>query len=427
MNVFPKRWVPANRKPLWFLGAALVVGLLLRVYIIFVIGTAWGAEIFEYDKLARNLLAGQGYVIPHLGTSYQSFYSGIFYTLLTALLYAAFPWPEAAVLVVQSLLSALLALVVFSIGRKIWDDRVGALAGFLSFYHPGILYYDTHKLHPLSFDALSIAVATLALLSVGGPHYLRRGLVAGLLLGVAILQRGTMILLVLFGWVWLIRRLTGIKQICGGCAVFALGVGLVLAPWMARNYVIHGSPGLITLTPELFWRGNVSHSFGSSYLPSGRTVFEEAPEAFRRDVLERDEKGQYSYFLEHDISIIRAAPVRFVQSLLRKFFYFWTFAPQSGILYPASYFYVYNTYYFLVFVLAVLGVFKIAHFRSSFRVSWHVLALLMAVFLSVSLTQSVFYVEIRHRWGIEPLILILTSVGLISVWEWLGGSSRRVA
>lgn len=408
---------PIARPYVWVLCGFLFLGLLVRLWVLFGLGTAWNPEAFEYDQLAQNLLAGKGYTYLHLGTVYRSFHSGIFYVLLTTALYAIFPKGQVAVLVAQSFFSVLLALVVFSICRALWDDRAGGVASILSFYHPAILYYDCYKLHPLSFDALAIALVTRALLFVSGPRYLGRGLMAGLFLGVAILQRGTMGLLVPFGWIWLVWRLPGMRRACAGCVAFGIGVGLALVPWVARNYAIHGGLVLMTTTPELFWRGNVSYSLGSSYLPSGRTVLDEAPQAFRRNLLAKDEWGQYQLFRELDASIIRATPMTFLRNVLRKFFYFWTFAPQSGILYPSMYFYMYNGYYVFVVGLAMLGAIHLARSAASRPASFHGLVLLITVFLSVSFTQSVFYVELRHRWGIEPLLLVLTSVGLLSVWS----------
>ena len=43
------------------------------------------------------------------------------------------------------------------------------------------------------------------------------------------------------------------------------------------------------------------------------------------------------------------------------------------------------------------------------------LLLLGAVFVSISVVHSVFYVELRHRWAIEPLILVLSAAGLLAV------------
>ena len=45
--------------------------------------------------------------------------------------------------------------------------------------------------------------------------------------------------------------------------------------------------------------------------------------------------------------------------------------------------------------------------------SYNVLCILLML-LSISLAQSIFYVEGRHRWAVEPLILIFTAAGILS-------------
>ncbi len=67
----------------------VALGLLLRLGLIFMPGSAGSPEVFEYDQLARNLLSGEGYVYTHFGTPYRSYYGGVFYIWLTAGLYAA--------------------------------------------------------------------------------------------------------------------------------------------------------------------------------------------------------------------------------------------------------------------------------------------------------------------------------------------------
>ncbi len=169
-----------------------------------------------------------------------------------------------------------------------------------------------------------------------------------------------------------------------------------------------------TVLGEQFWRGNISYSYGSSYLPSGRMVLEVAPEAFREELLSRDEWSQSQLFWQSTLSTIREHPGTFIAGVIRKFLYLWTFAPQTGVLYPNQYFYLYLVYYFVMVALAVMGSFRFLRDGASGRVD---IVLLFAVFLAVSIVHSVFYVELRHRWAIEPMILVLSSVGLLSLWS----------
>ena len=85
---------------LLFVAAAVVVRLTL-------VAAGGPPETFEYDELARNLLAGRGYVYHHLGDApFRSFYSGVPYVALTAAMYGLAPGGRTAMLVAQAVVSA---------------------------------------------------------------------------------------------------------------------------------------------------------------------------------------------------------------------------------------------------------------------------------------------------------------------------------
>jgi hypothetical protein len=67
---------------------------------------------------------------------------------------------------------------------------------------------------------------------------------------------------------------------------------------------------------------------------------------------------------------------------------------------------IYGVYYVVVAGLALLGaaVALAGTARRDALVLW-------LVMLSVDLFHAVFYVEIRHRWSIEPLLLVFTAGG----------------
>lgn len=396
--------------------AISVAGLAFRLWLIFGAGSAASPEVFEYDDIARNLLAGQGYVHTHLGTPYRSFYSGIFYIWLTAGLYAIFPWGQAAVLVAQSLISSVLAVVIFFIGRILWSQRAGLWAAGLTVSHPALVYYDTHKLHPLSFDSFTTSLVVLALLWAFRARHAFAPLLAGGVLGVAVLQRGSLLLLIPLGflWLWIFGPKDGhsLRHWVG----YLLGIMLVMGPWLARNYMIHQTPLLVTTTAQYFWLGNAPHSYGSNLLPSGQAVLDAAPQLLRDDLLSRDEWGQAQLFWRSGLANMWAHPWAFLLGISQKFLYFWTFGPQMGLLYPRSYFYLYAAYYFAAVALAVLGAACLAGASSARSSAFPGLLLILAVFLSVSATHSVLYFELRHRWAIEPMLLVFSAVGLWTVW-----------
>lgn len=373
-------------------------------------------EVFEYDAIARNLLAGQGYVLEHLGTTYLAFFSGVPYVLATAAVYVVAPGAPIAMLVVQALFSVLLCAVGWRIGRRIGGDAAALPAALLVGLHPGLVYYDTHKLHPLGFDALTLAAATLALLAMGASPSARTAAFAGVALGLAALERPTGLAVVPLVLVWLALRAEERRYRGRRAAAYVGATLLVLLPWVVRNQVALGAPLLSTTAAEAFWRGNAAHSLGSSYLPSGDTVLGTAPVALRGKLAGQDELGQSRLFWGTAVEDLRGRSLGFLIGVARKFVGFWTVLPVSGILYPPAWVYGYFAYYAAILALALVGCASLWAPEGPAGAVPGLLAVL-AVLIGVSLAQSLFYVELRHRWAVEPLLLVLTAVGGTRLWS----------
>jgi 4-amino-4-deoxy-L-arabinose transferase-like glycosyltransferase len=402
----------------------LLAGLALavRLLILTAAGGAERVEIYEYDAMARNLLAGRGYVYHHLGTDYRAFYGGVPYVLLVAAGYAISPGNRLCILLLQALASTGLTVAAFAIGRRIGGLTVASVAAALVALHPGLVYYDTHKVHPLSLDALTIALAVVALLRMRETMTSRAAAVAGIAFGVALLQRGTMVLvpLAVAGWLAIVGPHGRARLVRVGVA-YALGALLVVAPWVGRNWVVLGTPLLASVGPEALWRGNAPHSTGGSYAHSGRTVLDEAPQ-IREALRGRTELEQAAIFRAAALSNAMARPLDFLGRIGRKFLMFWSFGPTSGLLYPPLYLYLYAAYYAAVVILAVIGLGGVGATRTWPPEAFAGLLLLAGVAMSVSVVQSVFYVELRHRWEVEAFVLIVTAVGVIRMWQALRGT-----
>jgi 4-amino-4-deoxy-L-arabinose transferase-like glycosyltransferase len=400
----------------------LLVGLALaaRLLILAEGGTA-RVHGYEFTPLAGNLLAGRGYVYHHLGTDYQAFYGGVPYVLLVAAGYAVNPRSSLWILLIQAVAAAGLTVAAFAIGRRFGGPTVASVAAALVALHPGMLYYDTHKVHPLSFDALVIALTVVGLLRLRETMAGRAAVLAGLAFGVALLQRGTMILVPVAAAVWLVAVGPGRRARLGRVGVaYALGALLVVGPWVARNWVVLGTPLLASVGPEVLWRGNAPQSMGGSYTRSGSTVLDAAPE-LGEAVSGRPELEQAAIFRAAALSNAADRPLAFLWGIGRKFLLFWSFGAGTGREYPAVYLYLYGAYYAAIVILALIGLAGMGAVRTWPSGAFATLALLAAVALSVAFVQSIFYVELRHRWGVEAFVLVVAAPGLIRVWRAMRG------
>jgi len=401
--------VASRLRPRQALGLAIGAGIALRLI---VIAAGGPPERFEYDDLARNLIAGRGYVYEQLGTPYRSFYAGLGYMAINSAVDWSFPSQAKAMLVAQSLYAGVLAVIIFQIARRFFGDWPAVGATALVLCHPGLLYYDTRKLHPLGFDALMIAAAVWLLLRLAEPRTLGVVATSGAVLGLAIFQRGSMaaFLLGAVAWIVLTTRPRGRAWIVA--ATYLAGSLLVVGSWAARNYAIHGMVLLESMTPQQFWKGNATYSNGSGYLAGGENVYDAAPESLVRDWRRGTETDHIRLFRDEGLAEVNKDPARAVALDVKKFVYFWTFPPNSGQQYPARYFAAYLAYYAVVLLAAASGL-MVAWRQPALRSA---AALVVILFLSVSVVHALMFIEMRHRWGIEPLMLAFVPAGARAIW-----------
>jgi hypothetical protein len=387
------------------------LGLIPRLAL--VAARASDLEFWEYEILARNIASGNGYVINRFGHLFLAFGDGNLYSFLAGALYALVGHSPAALGVVQAVLAALAAPVIFAVAERPLGTRVAALGGVLAALHPGLLAY-TLKLHPLGLDVLLLA---LVVYWTSRDHRTRGGaLQTGLTLGLNLMTRPTFFLagLVALCVRWLGRH-TSLRQLVAVIAI-AMAIGM---PWIARNWLFLGRPVLMSTSLEDVWKGNNPMSNGSSLLAPGETIFDAAPVRLRERLRYSDELQLNDLFAQETVSFIRDQPDQFARLFVRKFAYFWWLPQSVGLLYPSSWLAIYQVYAGLMYALVAIGV--IAILRSGGAEARHLLATLAAIGLALALMHALAYVEGRHRWGIEPLTargIFASAGGLRALGEW---------
>jgi hypothetical protein len=131
-----------------------------------------------------------------------------------------------------------------------------------------------------------------------------------------------------------------------------------------------------------------------------------------------------AFFGEEVVEFAIQQPDVFAGLIARKFLYFWWASPQMGMLYPPEWLNLYLVYAASVLVLAGLGALGIV--RGGTPAARDLLWTIGSVSLTIAVLHALAYVEGRHRWGIEPLLLLLAAQGAFSVAGRVRGwSSRR--
>jgi 4-amino-4-deoxy-L-arabinose transferase-like glycosyltransferase len=380
-------------------------------------------ETWEYEAIATNILAGRGYTYTLLGAEYVASQSSPLYIYLAVVVYALSAHSQAALLLVQALLGAGAATLCAWLGLRLFSARVGWLSGLLAATHPALIVYAA-KLHALTLDVFLVCALVAAFVAVPRrPASTRLGLL-GALLGLAALTRTTVLVLLPAGLLWL-RRYRDLRPLGAGACALVVAALVVFLPWSIRDSLLLGQPVLLSSeSAEWFWRGNNPNASGSSWTADGRTMLEVADPAFRAEILAADEARRMTLYRAAALEFWRADPGAAVRLYVAKLAAFWWMSPSTGLLYPAWWVSAYMAYYLVVAASALVGVVVgLADARA--RSGVVLIVLLLAL---VSLGQSLFYVEGRHRWEVEPLLLVLAAAGAVWAWDrWRATSSARPA
>lgn len=398
----------------------LGVVLAVKIFLIIAMKTYLHPVIWEYENIANNILSGKGFVLDnYLGTPYKSVQP--LYAFLCAGVYVVTNHNYFAVLLIQSVLSLCLVMVIFEIAKSIFGEKVAFLSALLTAFHPGFVYYDVFNLMPASMDLLMIATAVWLLIKCRErPTVLGMSLV-GCSIGLGALSRGIIgALLPFFSVYFIIFTRHLLKEKIKFIIILWVAAFIVIAPWTVRNYIVNKEFILISSSSgEALYRGNNPSAPGTSLTADGKSVSELWPKEVKDKIATLDEIGQKKFLEKEALSFIKNNPMAFVTLYLKKVYYFWWFSPQSGAIYPKPYLMIYRILYLPLLAFALLGaalalVFGDENVKDS---TW----LILFAFMSICFMQSLFYVEGRHRWLIEPLMIIFFSYGVVKSYIFLKG------
>ena len=386
--------------------AALGTRLLAGIWL----GHFSAPAVWEPEVIANNLLAGKGFLLnDHLGTSYRAFMLPA-YPVLCAFVYSFTRHSQPAVLLLQCLLSALSCLQIRAIGEQVFKkSKAGTVAAWLTAFHPGLVFFAT-QLHPLTLDLFSYLWTLWACLALFERPGTARALHLGIAAGFALLSRGTILFFLLFSAALFLWRAGREGWLGKGARLAALAVSvaaLAVLPWLARNALLFKRfPLFITSSNQSLWAGNNPLSVGTLHSRDGRPLINQLPVHLETALAQSDELGQSDLFRKEAWAFIRQDPWAAARLYLRKWVNFWWFSPTTGRYYPPVYAIAYGLCYAVAALLAVAGLWSVRR-----QISSPPILLLVLFPLFIALFQCLYYVEGRHRWTVEPLLLLLAARG----------------
>jgi tetratricopeptide (TPR) repeat protein len=393
-----------------------------------------------HDQWAQAILKGQDF-------EKGVFFRAPLYPYFLASVYKIFGRDLFLVRLIQFLIGSLSCVLVYLIAKKIFNPRVGRIAGVIASLYGILIYFEGELLIPVLIVFLDLALVLALLWAKARPSY-QRWTACGGLLGLSALARPNILLVGVAFFFWILfyfsqgtarparraepsRRTESAKNrsrryrkslLYAVC--FAIGAILIVSPITLRNYIKGDDFVLIASQGGMnFYIGNNPQADGvSAYLPGARSTWwgmnEDATSMAEETMQKKLKPSQVSSFwYGRGMEFIKDRPLDFLSLLLKKLALFWNgneltnnrdiyfFKSQAGVLKGLVWKFVIFFPFGIVCPLALLGM------ALSYRQIRDTLVLLLFIFIYM-FGIVIFFVTARFRVPIIPFLIIFSAYAL---------------
>lgn len=286
----------------------------------------------SYDTLAQRVLAGRGFSFPSgwypfIKADEPTAHWSFFYPLYLAFVYALFGHHPLAARVIQVFVSAIIIWLVYRIGKRVFGEAAGLAAAALASGYTYLILFNAALMTQtfyILFLLLAFELATVIVerYRTEQPAIMRAWLLLGLVLGIGVLLRQSLLLFapILFGWIFWAssgKRLLRSRSLILGTFVSFLVVAALILPWTIRNYVVYNDLLLLNSNSGYWFYASNHPSQGTNFNPSHAPLIPDRLEGLKEPALDRALFGEA-------INFILADPKRFLLlTLNRTKDYFW--------------------------------------------------------------------------------------------------------
>lgn len=265
---------PGRRLVGALLVAILLVALLLRVGVALYLGNeadpvSGAADQYSYDVLATRVLDGHGFSFPRdwypfTRANEPTAHWSYLYTLYLAAVYFVGGHQPLYARLVQCVLSLLMCVFAYRIGRTLFGQWAGLGAALLVACYAYLIFFAAALMTQTFYITALMAALDRALALAQQPNR-RDWLLLGIALGFGVVLRQTLLLFVPFLLIWLaaLTRASW-KQVLAPLVM----VALFIIPWTVYNYLVFNDFLLLNANGG-FWMYSSNHpGQGTSFDPN---------------------------------------------------------------------------------------------------------------------------------------------------------------
>ncbi|MCK4385107.1 MAG: tetratricopeptide repeat protein [candidate division Zixibacteria bacterium] len=416
-----------------------------------------------HDQWAQTILKGQDF-------AKGVFFRAPLYPYFLALVYKIFGHNFYMVRLIQFLIGSLSCVLVYLIGKKIFNPRVGRIAGMVASVYGILIYFEGELLIPVLIVFLDLVLILALFWAKAKPSY-GRWIVCGGLLGLSALARPNILLVGVAFFFWILfyfpqgtarqarrpifdpalrpetqcrrkaqtrrersRRTEFLKSKAQTyrksllyAVSFAFGTILIISPVTLRNYVKGNDFVLIASQGGLnFYIGNNPQSDGASaLLPGARStwwgMYDDAKSIAEKSMHKKLKPSEISRFwYGGGMKFLKDRPFDFLSLILKKIVLFWNgnelsnnkdiyfFTRKAEVLKGLIWKFVIFFPFGIMCPLALLGMIL------SYKQFKNTLVLLLFVFVYM-VSIILFFVTARYRVPVLPVLIIFSAYAL----DWL--------
>ncbi|MGE5224692.1 MAG: glycosyltransferase family 39 protein, partial [Omnitrophica WOR_2 bacterium] len=388
------------------------------------------ADQISYHNLALRVLGGHGFSFgqdwwPATPANAPTAHWSFLYTFYLVFVYMLFgAHPVIARLIQAVLVGILQPLLVYLIGRRVFNQPVALISAAIAalyayfIYYGGTLmtesFYITAILCSLYLAMLLATDKKTAMVNQTIPRDLILALLLGLSLGIAVLLRQLYGLFIplLFAWIWWVGRKVANKHLALPILIAGEVLVFMILPFTLYNTIRFGHFVLLNTNSgfAFFW-GN-HPVYGTHFLP----LLPDYHALIPKELLSLDEAALDQALLLRGFQFVISDPARFILLSISRVPVFFMFWPTSGSGLISNIARVASFGIFWPFML--YGVIRTFAYRPRTMDKKMYMAILLIGFVVIYTgIHLLSWALVRYRLPVDMALIFFAGVALADLWE----------
>ncbi len=382
----------------------------------------------SYHALALRVLSGQGFSFgelwwPITAANAPTAHWSFLYTLFLAAVYALFgPHPLVARLLQALLVGLFQPLLIYLIGRRVFNDMVGLVSAAITAVYIYFFYYSATLMTEPFYITAILAVLYFAIRLVdkisqpekSNVKWVWLAAALGVTLGVVVLLRQLFLIFIpfLFLWIWWASGRPGIRKAFTATLLAGFIVIGSILPFTIYNSVRFGQFALLNTNAgyAFFWANHPI--YGTHFIPILPPEMGSYQSLIPVELRQLNEAELDRELLKRGLQFVLDDPVRYIRlsfSRVPAFFIFWPSA-ESGTISNISRVFSYALFLpFMIYglILALLD----PKWRGDRGISAPILLLVFFVIVYTAI-HLLTWALIRYRLPVDAVMIIFAGLGI---------------